>query len=116
MPAGFDLFGQHVLLVEEKNHGDRLQPAVVPYVFEQRQRLPEAILRRVLPQHKVVRGAGTDENYRRHVVKALNPLSSLVTLAAHIEHAVKKQIVVERQGVFYGKNDGSFKPVWSIPL
>ena len=41
----------------------------------------------VLPEHEVVRGARAHEDDRRHVVEALNPLPTLVTLTADVEHA-----------------------------
>lgn len=84
--ARHHLLRQQVLLVQEQDHRYRAQPSVVPYALEEVERLPEAVLRGVLAQHHVVGRAGGHEDDGRHVVEALDPLASLVALAAHVEH------------------------------
>lgn len=71
---------------------------IIPYALKEVQRLPEPVLRGVLSQHHVVRGAGGHEDDRRHVVEALDPLAPLVALTAHVEHAAN----INRPGISLG--------------
>lgn len=59
---------------------------VVPDALEEVQRLPESVLRGVLPQDHVVAGAGGDEDDGSHVVETLDPLPPLVPLPPDVEH------------------------------
>ena len=100
--TGSDLVAQQILLVEEENDGNGLEPAIVPNRLKQRQRLSQPILRVVLAQRHIV-GAGCDhyvdvlsfdkirassktENNGGDIVEALDPLPPLVALAAHVKH------------------------------
>lgn len=53
MPTGLDLLCQEVLLVEEEDDGDGLQPSIVPDGLEEGQGLFESILGWILPEDHV---------------------------------------------------------------
>lgn len=90
-----DLLREQILFVEEQNDGDGLEPSVVPDVLEEGQRFAEAILSVILPEHQIVGGGRADEDDGRDVVEALNPFSSLVTLAADVEHVESNFVHLE---------------------
>ena len=54
-PPILDFLAQQILLVQEQNHRDRLEPAIVPNRVEQFKRLAQPILGVVLAQRHIVR-------------------------------------------------------------
>ena len=54
-PPILDFLAQQILLVQEQNHRDRLEPAIVPNRVEQFKRLAQPILGVVLAKRHIVR-------------------------------------------------------------
>uniref|UniRef100_A0A1I8IT78 PKD_channel domain-containing protein n=1 Tax=Macrostomum lignano TaxID=282301 RepID=A0A1I8IT78_9PLAT len=106
-PAGAHFLLQLVDLVDEQQDGHVLQVAVEPNLLERVERLQQSILRHwrviVLFQDQVKAAHIAQVENGRHVVEALDPLAPLATLTAHVEHAVKVEILHSFKMIFQPK-------------
>ena len=65
---------------------------VIPYAFEELEWLFEAVLAWVFSQHQVVATTCRHKDDSCHVIEALDPFPSLVSLTAHVKHAEQTTI------------------------
>lgn len=82
------------LFVKEENDGYRPEPPVVPNGFKEVEWFTQSVLTGILTQHHVVRRTGRHKDDGRHVIEALDPLASLVSLTAHVEHAAMNDAIL----------------------
>lgn len=109
-----DLISAGYLLVEEQDHRNGSQPAIVPNRLEQIERFSESVLTGILAQDHVIGRASCHEDNGRHVVETLNPLAPLVTLTSHIKHAAQQKETItikssdpDRLAIFLDKGGDS---------
>jgi len=93
-----DLLGEQVTLVQEEDHGCVPEPPGIADFLKQVQGFHHPVGVLILVEHLVVLADGGDEKDSRDILKAVNPLLSLVPLATDIVHlelvAINHEIVL----------------------
>jgi hypothetical protein len=79
------LLFKQVALVQEEDQTGILEPFRVDNLRKQLEGLVQPILRLVLVQHLIELGERSDKHDGVDIIKAMDPLASLVTLATNVE-------------------------------
>ena len=86
---------KEVPLVQEDDHRGLREPLVVAHLLEELQRLVHAVGRPVLIERQVVLAERDDKDHGRHILEAVHPLATLVTLATHV-HKLELDVVGDK--------------------
>jgi hypothetical protein len=85
-----DFLLKEIRLVQEKNYRTFLKPTRIHNFFKQCNRLMHSIHRGILNEILIILTHGNEKNDRRNTLEAMNPFSSLASLATNINHAEVK--------------------------